>query len=156
MLENLSHLQQSLPSPYVASTSFEVSWSATDSGSGVDRYDVQKKVGDGSWQPWKMNTALTSSNFTGQDGTEYSFRVRARDRVGNESVWSAAVTTRVDVSAPSVDLGAPPQAPLLFTVSWAGCGLPHLTHYICTCICTLYMTDHTNLHQLCWNWHRER
>ena len=69
----------------VGSTSFTVSWSGSDSGSGIDSYDVQYKnvTTGGSWTTWKSAVSYLSSSFSGTDGHTYQFRSRARDNVGN-------------------------------------------------------------------------
>ena len=65
------------------SVPFTVSWSGTDSGSGIDHYDVQSRDGDGQWADWLTATSLTTSDFTGEDGHTYYFRCRATDNAGN-------------------------------------------------------------------------
>lgn len=78
--------------------SFAVSWGATDAGSGVASYDVryQRTTAGGVRYPshrWRSSTAATSGRFRGTSGSTYCFSVRARDRAGNVSVWSAARCT---------------------------------------------------------------
>ncbi len=72
---------------------FTVSWSGSDSGSGVKNYDVQVQINGGAWQTWKSATTATSATYSGAYGNTYAFRVRARDQVDNQGVWSAVVTT---------------------------------------------------------------
>ncbi|MGP1674163.1 MAG: CAP domain-containing protein [Candidatus Limnocylindrales bacterium] len=57
---------------------------------GLRDYDVQYRVGSGSWVMLRDNTtstALTLANRAG--GKSYSIRVRATDRRGNLSAWSS-------------------------------------------------------------------
>jgi hypothetical protein len=72
-----------------------VSWSATDKGSGVYKYQLQVSRNGGAWSsitlPTRMTTSVTRSLKT--SGT-YRFRVRARDRVGNWSAWVAGPTIK--------------------------------------------------------------
>ena len=42
-----------------------------------------------------VNTPKHDASFTGQDGIEYTFLVRARDRVGNISQWVSADPVKV-------------------------------------------------------------
>jgi uncharacterized protein YkwD len=57
---------------------------------GLRDYDVQYRVGSGSWSLWRDNTtsrSLTIANRAG--GQSYSIRVRATDRRGNVGAWSS-------------------------------------------------------------------
>ena len=87
-------------SPYsVSSRTFTVSWSGSDTGSGIASYDVQYRdttLGTG-WMLWKSYTTSTSDTFTGQHGHVYQFRSRARDHVGNVEAWPSTPdsTTRI-------------------------------------------------------------
>jgi hypothetical protein len=61
-----------------------VSWTGTDTGSGIASYDVDVRDGSsGSWTTWKSGTVETSATYTGSAGHTYYFRVRARDAAGN-------------------------------------------------------------------------
>jgi hypothetical protein len=74
----------------LAQTTFPVSWSGDDGiGSGVASFDVQTMTGTGAWTDWLTGTAITTRAFTGSLGNTYGFRVRATDRAGNVSGWSA-------------------------------------------------------------------
>ncbi|MEM5798417.1 MAG: MopE-related protein, partial [Candidatus Aenigmatarchaeota archaeon] len=67
---------------------FLVAWSGTDSGSGIDKYDVQKSDDGVAWDYWKTGTNLTQDNFTASAGQTWHFRVRAIDKAGNVGNWS--------------------------------------------------------------------
>ena len=92
-----------------SSTSFSVSWSATDA-SGISYYDVQVKAGNGQWQSFLVHTSLTSTTFNGTNGQTYQFRARATDIVGNVSSYSAAVQTTVQATGVSLSLSASPSS----------------------------------------------
>jgi uncharacterized protein YkwD len=67
---------------------FALTWSGSDSGSGIAAYDVQVRDGsDGTWQDWLVDTTKTSATFTGQAGHTYYFRCRAYDLAGNVEGW---------------------------------------------------------------------
>jgi hypothetical protein len=66
---------------------FDVSWTGSDALSGVDRYDIQYKDGDGEWQDWLVGTSLTESVFTGEVDHTYYFRSRAYDNAGNVETY---------------------------------------------------------------------
>ncbi|MDP9250454.1 MAG: Ig-like domain-containing protein, partial [Chloroflexota bacterium] len=69
----------------------QVSWAATDVGSGVRSYSVQ--VLDRStttWTPWLTNTTATSAYYVGIAGHSYEFRMSAVDFKGNAQPWLAA------------------------------------------------------------------
>jgi hypothetical protein len=73
-----------LDAPSCAVLATTVSWTGTDTGSGVASYDVEVRDGSsGSWATWKSGTAGTSAAYTGSAGHTYYFRVRARDAAGN-------------------------------------------------------------------------
>ena len=76
--------------PSSASVSFTVSWSGSDSLSGIANYDVQYRVGSGgAWTDWLAGTTSTSATFGPASPVvvvrdqAYYFRVRARDNAGN-------------------------------------------------------------------------
>jgi GH25 family lysozyme M1 (1,4-beta-N-acetylmuramidase) len=80
-------------------TRFRVAWSATDD-TAVAGYDVRSKTapstdGYGPWTTWLAGTASSSATFTGTPGYTYCFSARARDLVGNVSVWSPRRCTAV-------------------------------------------------------------
>lgn len=87
----------------VTSVPFTVSWSGTDSGSGIKHYDVQSKDGDGVWTDWLVATTLTAADFTGEDDHTYYFRCRAMDNAGNREEYpaSADASTTVDLGPAS-------------------------------------------------------
>jgi hypothetical protein len=67
-----------------------VRWTGQDDTSGVAGYDVQVRFGDGLWTSWLENVAATQGVFTDQAARPTAtFRVRARDRAGNVSEFSA-------------------------------------------------------------------
>ena len=85
----------SSPNRLAASTSAQVSWTATDNASGVATYDVEtrtfspaRKAGTG-WHAWQSAVPATSATFTGVPGTTACFRARATDHAKNTSAWGA-------------------------------------------------------------------
>ena len=70
-------------SPEVAKGPFQVTWTGSDAGSGVDHYTVEVRDGDGGWSTWLENQSGTSATFNGQVGHVYAFRSIARDEAGN-------------------------------------------------------------------------
>lgn len=80
----------SLPS-YVQTLAFTPRWSGQDDNSGIANFDIQVRDGvSAGWTDWLTRTTVTSATFTGQNGHTYFFRVRARDRAGNEQPFTAA------------------------------------------------------------------
>jgi hypothetical protein len=78
---------------------FPVKWTATDP-SGIGSYDVQRRTFPwngtaGPWTDWQTATTATQANWTGTRGTSYCFKVRARDKVGNVSAYSAQKCTTI-------------------------------------------------------------
>jgi hypothetical protein len=65
-----------------------LSWSGSDSGSGVASYDVRQSVDGGAWQKIASATTETSLLTTVLPGHSYRFTVRARDKAGNVGGWA--------------------------------------------------------------------
>lgn len=91
-------------------TSFVVSWSGTDNESGIAYYDVQVKVGNGSWTNFLMHTTATRATYNGTNGQSYSFRVRAIDVAGNTGSYSSEVQTTVQATGVSMSITASPSS----------------------------------------------
>ncbi|MEF8794849.1 MAG: T9SS type A sorting domain-containing protein [Salinivenus sp.] len=85
---------------------FEVSWTGLDGESGVQRYSVYVKEGDGSFTEWIADTTTTSATFKGTRGTRYAFYSVATDSVGlTEPTPSLAdASTKVAADAIPVEL----------------------------------------------------
>lgn len=87
------------PRVFQTTTSFAVSWRGSDSGSGVDTYDVRlarQPVGGGAlstWTLWKSAVPATTATLTATPGYRYCFQVRATDRGHNIGGWSQASCT---------------------------------------------------------------
>jgi hypothetical protein len=83
-----------------------VRWEAEDHhpSSGVESYDVQYRVDNGSWMDWKLDTTEISSVFGPDEpveveyGRRYSFRVRAKDRAGNEGEYPEQPSERISTT----------------------------------------------------------
>ena len=69
-----------------------LTWSGTDTGSGIASYDVQRSYDGGAFQTIASATTASSLNWTMTPGHNYHFRVRARDRAGNVGPWSPYYT----------------------------------------------------------------
>jgi spore germination protein YaaH len=75
----------------VGTVAFNVSWRATDVGSGVKAYSVQvRDRATTTWVPWLTGTTATSATFVGVAAHQYDFRVAATDYKGNVQPWLAA------------------------------------------------------------------
>jgi hypothetical protein len=71
-----------------------VSWSGTDTGSGIASYDVGRSYDGGAYATIASATTATSINWTMTPGHTYRFRVRGRDKAGNVSAWVTTSTWR--------------------------------------------------------------
>ncbi len=65
--------------------SAKISWTGSDSGSGVQDYTIYVSDGTG-YSTWKIHIPDTTSWFHGERGKTYQFYSAARDRVGNEEI----------------------------------------------------------------------
>ncbi|MFZ5919184.1 MAG: RHS repeat-associated core domain-containing protein [Chloroflexota bacterium] len=82
----------------VTTPTIPITWTASDTLSGVAGYDVQVRVDGGGWSGWLTNTTQTQAGYEGQPGHAYSFRVRATDNVGNPGDWVEATTAVAQVT----------------------------------------------------------
>jgi hypothetical protein len=74
--------------------SFEVRWSGTDIGSGLQDFTVFVSENGGPFTTWLIDTSATSAIFYGKASTTYAFYSLARDAVGNhESAKTIAEAT---------------------------------------------------------------
>jgi Beta-propeller repeat len=82
---------------------FPVSWSSSDTVSGIKDYLVQYRRAAwnssayGAWTSWLPATSATTAQFPGGAGYRYCFRVRARDNALNLSAFSAQRCTSAPV-----------------------------------------------------------
>ncbi len=82
--------------------SFRVSWSASDTPAGVATSDVRRRAATwrgtfGPWSRWESATTARSATHAGVQGRTYCFAVRANDRAGHTSAWSAERCTATPV-----------------------------------------------------------
>jgi len=97
---------------FTSSTTIRFDWTAaTDSGSGVARYDVQIGTGPGLNNAFDGNVgAALNKTVTGAHGQTLYARVRARDGVGNIGPWSGNSNgISIDTIAPTLP-GTPTDA----------------------------------------------
>jgi len=78
-------------------STFIVSWSGTDTGSGIRDYTIYVSENGKDYSVWQYNTTETSAEFIGSTGATYRFYCIATDNVGN----------REDVKPPDFDTGTP-------------------------------------------------
>lgn len=82
-------------------TTISVTWTGWDAvlqtrTTGLRDFDVQYRVDGGAWRTIRDDTTATSLRLTSRPhGHSYSVRVRARDRGGNLSSWSAPLSVWV-------------------------------------------------------------
>jgi hypothetical protein len=82
----------------VTTPGFTVTWTGTDAASGIKCYDIQVSTDGASWTDWLNATTLTSSEFTGANGTTYYFRSRAYDNAGNVEAYQPAPDAHTTVN----------------------------------------------------------
>jgi hypothetical protein len=103
-----------------------LSWDGSDPalGTGVKSFDVQVSDNGGAWIDWLLETRARSAVYAGgADGRTLSFRVRARDQLGNTGSYSAArYTSIIDTISPyEAWMSALPRAQKPpFGVDWGG------------------------------------
>jgi len=82
--------------PLTVSSVIPISWSGSDTGSGVVNYDVRyaRAAWNGRFGAWAypagwQRTAKVSLSAAAKPGSTYCYSTRARDAAGNLSAWSA-------------------------------------------------------------------
>jgi hypothetical protein len=83
------------------SSDFEVRWSGTDAGAGVQSYTIYVSENGGPFRKWLTGTTATSALFAGRAGRTYAFYSLAKDNAGNEEAVPAspdATTTTTGIS----------------------------------------------------------
>lgn len=89
-----------------SSATFAVNWSGTDTGSGINDYTLYVSENSGPFNPAVVGTTNTSTQFTGQYDTTYSFYTIARDNAGNiEGAKSVGEATTHTSAAPNFTIG---------------------------------------------------
>ena len=95
-----------------------LTWSGSDAGSGVDRYEVSWEGGS----PVTLLPSMSSYTFTGLSDGSHLLTVTVYDKVGRSSTDSVAVM--VDTQAPSLTITSPVQDGFVnsadVTVTWSG------------------------------------
>ena len=87
--------------PSQSSPNFLVNWSGTDLTSGILNYDIQFKDGlSGEWQNWQEVATELSTEFIGQNEHTYYFRSSAKDKAGNQELWTDEADTFTKIEIP--------------------------------------------------------
>ena len=80
-----------------STVSANIAWIGRDALSGVSRYELQRRIGTGSWT--SLGSSFTASSvavsFTPSSTTLYQFRTRAWDKAGNVGGWNYGVAFNV-------------------------------------------------------------
>ncbi|HVT16972.1 MAG TPA: LamG-like jellyroll fold domain-containing protein [Thermoanaerobaculia bacterium] len=105
--------QVSALAPRQTALDFQVQWSGSDVGSGIQDYTIFVSASGGPYSPWLANTTSTSATFHGLSGTTYSFYSVARDWTNNLGDPPAApdATTQVEILPPVIRSISPASGP---------------------------------------------
>jgi hypothetical protein len=90
----------------VGTTNVSVSWSGTDTGSGITAYTVYVSDNGGAYAAWQTNVTATSAVYTGTTGHTYAFYVRATDGAGNAEAAKSTAEATIAVSGAFTDPGS--------------------------------------------------
>lgn len=71
-----------------------LTWSGSDTGSGVERYEIGRSTDGGAWVP-QMTGHGASTVVIAATGHSYRFRVRAVDWAGNVGAWASGASFSV-------------------------------------------------------------
>ena len=98
---------------WTAATTAKVSWNAS---AGATSYEVEYKVGNGSWTKsynYKSGTSYTSTDMV--EGSTYSFRVKAVNSAGSSGWITVTYTHQKPTTAPTVTV---PPTPTGLKLEW--------------------------------------
>lgn len=118
---------------FTFTNNFQVSWTGSDTGSGLNHYDVEYQVNGGDWQVLTSTTTQSSHVVTNAiTGATYGFRVRAVDRAGNVQPFPAGAQAQTTVSTGNPQASIIPFDPPIatqntFVVQWVGEAAPGST-----------------------------
>jgi hypothetical protein len=89
-----------LLNPTQSDSSFTVSWSGNDQGSGIFNYNIFVSENDSDYFLWKISSNNTSATFNGHNGSNYKFFCIATDSIGltEEQKLTPEATTTVSVT----------------------------------------------------------
>ncbi len=82
---------------FSAPPTLTVSWEGADDAAGIWLYDLQVREGTGVWVSWLTFTSTTTAAYPVPRSGTWCFRVRAWDKAGNRSDWSAGVCREVSL-----------------------------------------------------------
>jgi uncharacterized repeat protein (TIGR01451 family)/uncharacterized repeat protein (TIGR02543 family) len=93
-----------------SSASFQVNWTGSDVGSGIQDFTVFVSEDGGPFTTWLTNAPATQGTFTGQFGKSYAFYSIARDQTNNieDAKTAAEATTHVENADLSITNSASP------------------------------------------------
>jgi hypothetical protein len=83
------------PSLDVVEVPVKLNWSASDNGSGVSSYELQRSINGGTWTDVLLSLATTTTQNL-EPSNVYSFRVRAKDAAGNWSGWKQGSSFKIN------------------------------------------------------------
>ncbi len=91
------------------STAIQLEWIGSDNLSGINAFELQSQVSNGSWSPINPNptSAETKRMFIGQPGNQYGFRVRAIDYAGNQESFPSNAETTTEIPSASILCSSP-------------------------------------------------
>jgi hypothetical protein len=95
-------------------TTFTVSWTGEDEGSGIHYYDTRYRFNRGTWVLWQDHTLVTATTFTAMKDGVYDFEARAVDEVGNREMFTAEPEASIIVDAEPPFVEPKEWLPLIF------------------------------------------
>jgi len=81
----------------IKSSTYEISWTATDTGSGIDHYEARLDSGR-----WANIGTTTTYTFTGMNDGSHTFNIKAVDKAGEFQIYSVNVIVK---TSPTGGLG---------------------------------------------------
>ena len=86
-------------------SSFDVSWSGTDAGSGVSTYKIYLSDNGGAFSLWQSNVGTTTATYAGTTGHVYGFYAVATDGAGNVEAAKTAAEQTITAGATATSSG---------------------------------------------------
>ena len=97
-------ISQLNPAETFDSTAVQLSWQATNTGAGIDSFELQWRNDPGSWDAvntLKLPGSSRSTWFAGQTGGSYAFRLRVLDLNGQTETWPAGDAPETSATLPA-------------------------------------------------------
>ncbi len=104
-----------------------VSWSGTDTGAGIDHYDIYVSQNGGPFDIWQPLTQASNAIYPGVAGSSYRFSSVATDGVGHSETVPGTPSASILAGCPAGLVPAASKGPSTSSAASPGLSISHLT-----------------------------